>query len=112
MNDFDNFTKKAKLVLFRIVEVLALTVAILLLLYLLLGEASGNYVTSVAVNVSLFISAVTPEALAAVALGANMIEKHYTISRDWEGPDNIISIEPNELKDLVIQGNEIFNGRG
>ena len=42
MNDFDNFTKKAKLVLFRIVEVLALTVAILLLLYLLLGEASGN----------------------------------------------------------------------
>ena len=41
MNDFDNFTKKAKLVLFRIVEVLALAVAILLLLYLLLGEASG-----------------------------------------------------------------------
>ena len=69
MNDFDNFTKKAKLVLFRIVEVLALTVAILLLLYLLLGEASGNYITSVAVNVSLFISAMTPEALAAVALG-------------------------------------------
>ena len=69
MNDFDNFTKKAKLVLFRIVEILALTVAILLLLYLLLGEASGNYITSVAVNVSLLISAVTPEALAAVALG-------------------------------------------
>ena len=69
MNDFDNFTKKAKLVLFRIVEVLALTVAILLLLYLLLGEASGEYITSVAVNVSLLISAVTPEALAAVALG-------------------------------------------
>jgi len=69
VNDFDNFTKQAKLVLFRIVEVLSLTVAILLLLYLLLGEASGNYITSVAVNVSLFISAVTPEALAAAALG-------------------------------------------
>ena len=69
MNDFDNFTKQAKLVLFRIVEVLSLTVAILLLLYLLLGEASGDYITSVAVNISLFISAVTPEALAAVALG-------------------------------------------
>ena len=69
MNEFDNFTKKAKIVLFRIVEVLALTVAVLLLLYLLLGEASGNYITSVAVNVSLFVSAVTPEALAAVALG-------------------------------------------
>jgi hypothetical protein len=55
--------------LFRVVEVLALTVAILMLLYLLLGEASGDYITSVAVNVSLLISAVTPEALAAVALG-------------------------------------------
>lgn len=69
MNDFDNFSKKAVFVLYRIVEVLALTVAILLLLYLLLGEASGNYITSVTVNVSLLISAVTPEALAAVALG-------------------------------------------
>ena len=69
MNDFDKFSKKAVFVLYRIVEVLALIVAILLLLYLLLGEASGNYITSVAVNVSLFISAVTPEALAAVALG-------------------------------------------
>ena len=69
MNDFDNFSKKAVFVLYRIVEVLALTVAILLLLYLLLGEASGNYITSVAENVSLFVSAVTPEALAAVALG-------------------------------------------
>ena len=69
MNDFDNLTKQAKSALFRVVEVLALIVAILLLLYLLLGEASGEYITSVTVNVSLLISAVTPEALAAVALG-------------------------------------------
>ena len=69
MNDFDNLTKQAKSALFGVVEVLALIVAILLLLYLLLGEASGEYITSVAVNVSLLISAVTPEALAAVALG-------------------------------------------
>ena len=69
MSKFDDLTKKAKFALFRVVEVLALTVAILMLLYLLLGEASGDYITSVAVNVSLLISAVTPEALAAVALG-------------------------------------------
>ena len=69
MTNFDNLTKKVKFALFRVVEVLALTVAILMLLYLLLGEASGDYITSVAVNVSLLISAVTPEALAAVALG-------------------------------------------
>ena len=69
MTDFDNLTKKVKFALFRVVEMLALTVAILMLLYLLLGETSGDYITSVAVNVSLLISAVTPEALAAVALG-------------------------------------------
>ena len=69
MNDFDSFAKRAKSVLFSVVEVLALIVAILLLLYLLLGEASGDYITSVAVNVSLLISAITPQALAAVALG-------------------------------------------
>ena len=69
MNSFDDFFKKTKSVLFKIVEILALVVAILLLIYLLLGEASGDYIVSVAVNTSLFISAVTPEALAAVALG-------------------------------------------
>ena len=69
MYDFDSFAKRAKSVLFSVVEVLALLVAILLLLYLLLGEASGDYITSVAVNVSLLISAITPQALAAVALG-------------------------------------------
>ena len=66
---FDDFFKKTKSILFKIVEILALVVAILLLIYLLLGEASGDYIVSVAVNISLFISAVTPEALAAVALG-------------------------------------------
>ena len=69
MNSFDDFFQKTKNILFKIVEILTLVVAILLLIYLLLGEASGDYIISVAVNISLFISAVTPEALAAVALG-------------------------------------------
>ena len=69
MTSFDDFFKKTKSVLFKIVEILALVVAILLLIYLLLGEASGDYIVGVAVNISLFISAVTPEAFAAVALG-------------------------------------------
>ena len=66
MYDFDSFAKRAKSVLFGVVEVLALLVAILLLLYLLLGEASGDYITSVAVNVSLLISAITPQALSLI----------------------------------------------
>lgn len=40
-------------------------------------------------------------ALGAVALGATILEKHFTISRDWPGPDTAISIEPSELKDLI-----------
>ena len=69
MNSFDDFFKTTKSVLFKIVEILALVVAILLLVYPVLGEASGDYIVSVAVSISLFISAVSPEALAAVALG-------------------------------------------
>jgi len=37
----------------------------------------------------------------AVALGAVALEKHFTISRSWPGPDNPISIEPQELRELV-----------
>ncbi|MBC8506118.1 MAG: N-acetylneuraminate synthase [Chloroflexi bacterium] len=39
--------------------------------------------------------------LAAVALGANIIEKHFTISRSLPGPDHQASLEPDELKQLV-----------
>lgn len=40
-------------------------------------------------------------ALAAVALGARVIEKHFTLDRNMEGPDHKASIEPDELKMLV-----------
>lgn len=39
--------------------------------------------------------------LAAVALGAAVIEKHVTLSRQRTGPDHSASIEPNELADMV-----------
>lgn len=39
--------------------------------------------------------------IAAVALGAKVIEKHYTLSKDMEGPDHKASLEPNELKSMV-----------
>lgn len=38
---------------------------------------------------------------AAIALGASIIEKHFTSTREWPGPDVPISILPHELKDLV-----------
>ena len=40
-------------------------------------------------------------AIAAVALGASLIEKHFTLDKNMEGPDHIASIEPEELKSLV-----------
>ena len=39
--------------------------------------------------------------VAAVALGAKIIEKHFTLSRNLIGPDHKSSLEPNELKSLV-----------
>jgi N-acetylneuraminate synthase len=39
--------------------------------------------------------------LAAVALGARIIEKHFTLNRNMEGPDHRASLEPAELKVLV-----------
>lgn len=49
---------------------------------------------------------------AAVALGASIVEKHFTSSRDWPGPDVPISITPGELRDLVQGVNAIHNSLG
>ncbi len=39
--------------------------------------------------------------IAAVALGATVIEKHFTLNRNMEGPDHRASLEPGELKAMV-----------
>lgn len=39
--------------------------------------------------------------VAAVALGATVIEKHFTMNRNFEGPDHAASLEPEELTTLV-----------
>jgi sialic acid synthase SpsE len=39
--------------------------------------------------------------IAAVALGATVIEKHFTLDRNLPGPDHQASLEPHELKAMV-----------
>ncbi len=41
--------------------------------------------------------------ISAVALGAEVIEKHFTTSKKLKGPDHLASLEPNELKKFVIK---------
>lgn len=39
--------------------------------------------------------------IAAVALGACVIEKHFTLNKNMEGPDHKASLEPNELRAMI-----------
>ncbi len=52
--------------------------------------------------------------IAATALGATIIEKHFTLDRNMEGPDHQSSLEPEELKAMVsaIRNIEIALGDG
>ncbi|MEY2816586.1 MAG: hypothetical protein RL275_49 [Chloroflexota bacterium] len=45
---------------------------------------------------------------ASVALGARILEKHFTSDKTWPGPDVSISIDPQELKDLIDGSKAIF----
>jgi len=50
--------------------------------------------------------------LAAVALGACVIEKHFTLDKNLPGPDHFMSLTPEELKELVKGIREIEEGLG
>ena len=50
--------------------------------------------------------------LAAIGLGVTIIEKHFTLRRSDGGPDGAFSMEPEEFKNLVIEGTNAFNSLG
>tara|TARA_Y100000992_G_scaffold302110_1_gene275065 strand:- start:1178 stop:2227 length:1050 start_codon:yes stop_codon:yes gene_type:complete len=51
-------------------------------------------------------------ALGAVALGANVIEKHFTIDRKEKGPDSEFSMLPKDLKELCNNSREVWTSIG
>jgi len=51
-------------------------------------------------------------AVAAVALGATVVEKHYTISRAEGGVDSAFSLEPHEMAALVQESERAWKGLG
>jgi N,N'-diacetyllegionaminate synthase len=50
--------------------------------------------------------------LAAVSLGANVIEKHFTMDHRLKGPDHQCSADPLELKQLVLQVRDLESAMG
>jgi N,N'-diacetyllegionaminate synthase len=45
--------------------------------------------------------------LIAVAMGAKIIEKHFTLNKKMKGPDHLISCNPKELKEITMNVNSI-----
>lgn len=54
----------------------------------------------------------TTVSVAAVALGASIIEKHFILSRSEIGPDSSFSIEPDELSRLCSEAKTAWSARG
>jgi len=49
---------------------------------------------------------------ASISLGAKILEKHFTLSKKWKGPDISLSIEPHELKELIQGASYITSSLG
>lgn len=50
--------------------------------------------------------------VAAVALGAKVIERHVTLDKTWKGSDHAASLEPQELQELVSSVRQVESALG
>ena len=54
----------------------------------------------------------TTAGIAATALGATLIEKHFTLSRAHGGVDSSFSLEPDEMRKLVVKTDDTYHALG
>ena len=56
----------------------------------------------------------TTACICAAAMGAKVLEKHFTCDRDADGPDHMLSADPDEMKEIVerVREFEIMRGSG
>ena len=54
----------------------------------------------------------TAVGIGATALGVQFIEKHFTIDRNLEGPDQKMSMLPEDMKRLVNDSNDLYRALG
>ena len=47
--------------------------------------------------------------MAAIALGAEWIERHFTLDRTWKGTDHAASLEPDGMRKLIRNSEEVIN---
>jgi N,N'-diacetyllegionaminate synthase len=50
--------------------------------------------------------------LAAIVMGAKVLEKHITLDRSWKGPDYEVSLEPDEFKEMVTKIGDLIVAMG
>lgn len=50
--------------------------------------------------------------VAAVAMGAKIVEKHFTLNKSWKGSDHSASLEPDELKEMCLNIRRIEKAMG
>ena len=50
--------------------------------------------------------------LGAASLGASILEKHFTSTKFWQGPDIAISVDPQELKQMIVGSSAIHQALG
>ena len=69
MDHFSDLVMSVQRVFRQIAEAGFVFVGFVVLIYLLLGEQSGDFVTSVIANISVLVNVITPEVLGAIGLG-------------------------------------------